>query len=181
MDRVYAIIASFAAAVLAIDQWTKNLTLKNFFHEGDSQPLLSWFSLTLVNNHGVAFGMFRGLPDGFRVGFLIALPLVVLTGVYFLIVRKLEAKEVLVPVAVGLVVGGALGNLVDRIRFHYVIDMVDWHYPMIGNSCLPLFYAGNDGRCHWPVFNIADSAIMIAMALLIWDSFRKSKQNPEKA
>jgi signal peptidase II len=173
MDRVYAIIMSFAAAVLALDQWTKNLTLKNFFEPGDTYSVWSWFNITLVHNTGVAFGMFRGLPDGLRIAFLLALPVVVLANLWYFMVRKLKSEDVLQSVAIGLVVGGAIGNVIDRIRFGFVIDMIDWHYPMLGNSCLPLFYPMSAGRCHWPVFNIADSAICIAIGLLVWDSFRK--------
>ncbi len=176
MDRVYAIIASFAAAVLAVDQWTKNLTLKNFFQEGQSESILSWFNITLVYNHGVAFGLFRGLPDGIRVAFLLVLPAVVLTSLWFFMVRKFTKDDVLQSIAVGLVVGGAIGNVIDRVRLGYVVDMVDWHYPMLGNSCLPLFYPMSQGRCHWPVFNIADSAICVAIVLLLIDSYRSSKK-----
>jgi signal peptidase II len=181
MDRIYAIIASFGAAVLAVDQWSKHLTLKSFFHEGQTTSIFSWFNLTLVHNHGVAFGMFRGLPDEVRLGFLLALPPVVLFALWFFMVRKLPKEETLVPIALGLVLGGAIGNLIDRIRFGYVIDMIDWHYPMIGQSCIPLFYPMSTDRCHWPVFNVADSAITIAMALLIWDSVRKGRLEANKS
>ncbi len=176
MDRIYAIITSFGAAVLALDQWSKHLTLKNFFEEGQTVSVLSWFNLTLVHNHGVAFGLFRDLPEEVRLIFLLALPPTILFLLWFFMVRKLPKEETLVPIALGLVLGGALGNLVDRIRFGYVVDMVDWHYPMIGNSCMPLFYPMSSGRCHWPVFNIADAAISIAMGLLIWDSIRKGRE-----
>ena len=91
-------------------------------------------------------------------------------------VRKFTKDDVLQSIAVGLVVGGAIGNVIDRVRLGYVVDMVDWHYPMLGNSCLPLFYPMSQGRCHWPVFNIADSAICVAIVLLLIDSYRSSKK-----
>jgi signal peptidase II len=80
----------------------------------------------------------------------------------------------------GLVFGGAIGNLIDRIRFGYVIDFIDWFYPSANGQCIPLFYYQPGSGCHWPVFNIADSAISIAVVLLMIDSFVNSKESHSK-
>ena len=81
----------------------------------------------------------------------------------------------------GLVFGGAVGNMIDRVRFGYVIDFIDWFYPSSSGSCIPLFYPmSQTGSCHWPVFNIADTAISIAMGLLIVYSFKQGKEEENK-
>ena len=182
MSRVYSIILSLAALVLALDQWTKQSALTALSREGDSVPVFGWFHFTLVHNHAAAFGVFHGIPESLRVGFLMILPLAVLSLLWWFFVRKMSPSETLAPVTMGLVVGGAIGNLIDRIRFGFVIDFIDWFYPSKG-SCLPLFFPGptNElgGSCHWPVFNVADSAISIAMVLLVITSFLDSKNAKE--
>ena len=172
MSRIYAIILSWGAAVIALDQWTKELALETFAMEGDSKSFLSWWNFTLVHNYGAAFGMFRGLPDSIRVMFFVLLPLTVLGLLWWFYVRKFDPKERLGPIAMGLVLGGALGNLIDRIRHGYVIDFVDWFYHSRG-ECLPPIHKFTADSCHWPVFNVADTAISIAMGLLIIHSFKK--------
>jgi signal peptidase II len=171
MSRVYAIILSIGAFIIALDQWTKNYALEHLPREGASIDFLSWWNWTLVHNHGAAFGMLRDLPDSIRVTFFIIMPLTVLTVLWFAFVRHFKPHMTLGPVAMGLVLGGALGNLIDRIRFGYVIDFVDWFYKGDG-SCLPLFFRMPGNECHWPVFNVADSSILIAFSLMIWDSIK---------
>ncbi len=175
MGRISAIIFSIAAFVISLDQYTKNLILELLSHEGQSRPFLPWFNFTLVYNPGAAFGIMRNLPDPFRSWFFYLLPIAVLCALWFLFVRKLDPKELLAPVAMGLVFGGAIGNLIDRIRFGYVVDFIDWSYPS-GSSCLPLFYHFTQERCHWPKFNIADAAISVAAVLLVFHSFKKEQE-----
>jgi len=178
MSRIYAIILCLGSLVISLDQWTKNLAIETLKTEGTSIPFLSWFNWTLVHNHGAAFGMLRNLPDSVRVTFFIVMPLAVLTILWFTIVRHIKPIQKITPVAMGLVLGGALGNLIDRIRFGYVIDFVDWFYPSSGDSCIPLFYRIGGSGCHWPVFNVADIAINIAVVLLIIDSFKNGSPEP---
>lgn len=180
MSRLYAIILCLGAFVISLDQWTKYLSLEALVHEGQSIPYLSWFNFTLVHNHGAAFGMLRDLPDGVRTIFFLLMPLCVLGILWWSLVRHLKAHQRLVPMAMGLVFGGAIGNLIDRIRFGYVIDFIDWFYPSSDGTCIPLFYYQPGSGCHWPVFNIADSAISIAVVVLLIDSFRQSKKPSEK-
>jgi signal peptidase II len=170
MSRVYAIILSFGAFVVALDQWTKQIALSNFTHPGDTSPFLSWWNWTLVHNYGAAFGSFRGLPESVRVIFLLLMPLSVLGLLWWFYVRKYPRNAILGPLAMGFVLGGAVGNLIDRLRFGYVIDFIDWFYPSSG-SCLPAFSHFTPDTCHWPVFNVADSAIFVAVTLLIAESF----------
>ncbi len=180
MSRIYSLILSIGVFVLALDQWTKNLILEHFPREGDLTPWLSWFHIHRVHNYGVAFGNLRNLPDGLRPVLLILLPIAILTGLWYFYVRKFQKKELLGPIAMGLVLGGAIGNLIDRLRFGYVVDFVDWFYPSNG-GCLPGFSKFTPETCHWAVFNVADSAISVAMVILIADSFLNPKDDAKKA
>jgi signal peptidase II len=180
MSRIYAIILCLGAFVISTDQWTKYLALEKLQFEGQSIPFWSWFSFTLVHNHGAAFGMLRTLPDSIRVAFFLMMPLAVLGILWWSLVRHYKSDQVLAPLAMGLVLGGALGNLIDRMRFGYVIDFVDWFYPSNDGSCIPLFFYQPGSGCHWPVFNIADSAISIAVVLLAIDSWRNPTTPPQK-
>jgi len=174
MSRIYSIILSLAALVVTLDQGTKQLALETFTREGESRPFLSWFHFTLVYNYGAAFGILRNLPESIRVIFFSVLPIVVIAVLWFAYVRKFRTTERLGPIAIGLVVGGALGNLIDRLRHGYVVDFIDWFYRS-DKECIRFFYPFTTGTCHWPVFNIADAAITIAMFLLVFHSAQDPK------
>lgn len=176
MVRIYSILGVVGCLILGLDQWTKQIALEVLRFEGDSRGFLSWWSWTLVYNRAAAFGIFSSLPfvetEAVRIGFLLAVPVLVLGLLWYFYIRKFEVGENYRPAVMGLVVGGAIGNLIDRIRFGYVIDFVDWFYPTSSGKCIPLFFLGSEGTgCHWPVFNIADSAISVALVLLLLEPF----------
>ncbi|MEZ4814887.1 MAG: signal peptidase II [Bdellovibrionota bacterium] len=182
MTRIYSILGVIGCLILGLDQWTKQLALEVLRFEGDSKGFLSWWSWTLVYNRAAAFGIFSSIPfvdtEAVRIGFLLAVPVVVLGLLWYFYIRKFEANENYRPAVMGLVVGGAIGNLIDRIRFQYVVDFVDWFYPSASGKCIPLFFPGQNGTtCHWPVFNIADSAISVALVLLILEPFVLKQQS----
>jgi len=166
-------ILSLGIVVISLDQWTKIKALSVLQTEGSSQGFLSWWSWTLVHNYGAAFGMLKNVPASIRTVFFLLMPLTILIVLWWTYVRRFKSSEILGPLAMGLVFGGALGNMIDRVKYGYVIDFVDWFYPSSSGSCIPLFFpAQPQGTCHWPVFNIADSAISIAMILLFIHSFK---------
>lgn len=172
VTRIYSILGVVSCLILGLDQWTKQIALELLRFEGDTKGFLSWWSWTLVYNRAAAFGIFSSLPfvetEAVRIGFLLAVPVLVLGLLWFFYIRNFEINENYRPAVMGLVVGGAIGNLIDRIRFGYVVDFVDWFYPTANGKCIPLFFLGSDNNtCHWPVFNIADSAISVALVLLI--------------
>ena len=141
-----------SALTLAADQAAKHLVAAAF-HPGDSLPLVPGIlHLTYVQNTGAAFGLFKGQQLLF-----IGLSLLVIAWIarQFLAVRPLPAA---VAWAYALVLGGAAGNLIDRLRFGYVVDFLDVRV--------------------WPVFNIGDSAITIGVALLIWRACIPSSSKP---
>lgn len=129
-----------AGAVLVLDQLTK-LLIVGSFAPAQSLPLLPpVLQFTYVQNTGAAFGMFQGRPWVFAI---------IAAGIIIWIARELRHGGLTPPLAAayGLVLGGAAGNLIDRLRLGYVIDFIDLRV--------------------WPVFNVADSAITIGVTLLI--------------
>ena len=144
---------ALALAVLVADQLTKWLALTSL---DLYQPwaVTSFFNLVLVWNRGVSFGLFRDAGDH---GPWLLMALAAAIGA-FLIVWLVREGRPLTRLAIWLVLAGAVGNLIDRVRFGAVVDFLDFHL------------AGY----HWPAFNVSDSAIVIGAGLILLDSFRLS-------
>lgn len=145
-------------AVLVLDQWTKWLVELHLPHH-TAHPLIPGFlNLTHVRNTGVAFGLFATDHGGGSL-LLVLLGLGALTavGAYFWFT---PSRDRILLTALALVVGGAVGNLIDRIGSGAVTDFID-------------VYVGNH---HWPSFNVADSAISVGIVLMAIDSFRPRPQ-----
>lgn len=144
-----------ASVVLVLDFATKRWVESALFH-GEQIPLTSFFNLVLTYNAGAAFS-FLSDAAGWQRWFFSAIA----GGASVLIVYLLRkhAAEKLFCVALSLILGGALGNLWDRITLGHVVDFLDFH--AVGY--------------HWPAFNVADSAIFIGAMLLIVDSFRRKE------
>ncbi|MFL1462580.1 signal peptidase II [Roseococcus sp. DSY-14] len=142
-----------AAAAFLVDQATKLWALAALWppHQVVMEVLPVW-NLRLGFNTGVTFGMFRdGLAD--NVWILVAIKLAVVAMLLAWLWRSALRAE---AVGLGLVIGGAAGNILDRVRIGAVVDFLDWHY----------------GGWHWPTFNMADVAIVCGVALLAWTSLR---------
>lgn len=139
--------------VLVLDQVTKQAVTANFQY-GESKVIFSWFNLVLAHNTGAAFSFLAGASGWQREFFIIVT--VTISFVLMWMLKNNRSNRVL-SIALALVIGGALGNLYDRVVHGYVIDFVQWHA------------AGY----FWPAFNVADSAICVGAGLLIFDSFRK--------
>lgn len=116
--------------------------------------VLPVLNLILIRNDGVSFGMLGGLAPWW------ALVLLALAVIAWLSVWLWRSQGRLLSVALGLIIGGALGNVVDRIRFQAVTDFLDFHL----------------ATYHWPAFNLADVAVVCGATLLVWDSLRATKQ-----
>jgi signal peptidase II len=145
-----------AAAIVLADQLTKWLVLARFV-PGERVELASFFNMVLVFNKGAAFSFLAAAP-GWQTPLLAAFALGAAVVVSVLLVRAPRRRMLCAGLA--LILGGALGNLVDRLRFGHVVDFLDFHA------------AG----WHWPAFNLADSAITIGAALLILDGFRRHER-----
>jgi signal peptidase II len=160
-----------SALVIALDQGTKYLAsqLLALYQSVEFIPLLKF---TLLHNKGAAFS-FLSSAGGWQRWVFTILSLVV----SFIIVawlRRLSPREKWQAAGLALILGGALGNVIDRILHGYVVDFLDFYYP--AEQCLPLFYQLHTSvaECHWPAFNVADSAITVGVVLLLVDSLRSS-------
>jgi len=151
-------------AVLVVDQWSKWMVEVHLPHT-TSQPLIpGLLSFTHVKNTGVAFGLFAAHGAGGGSWLLVLMGLAALTAV-FLYFRFAPERNRLLLSSLALIVGGAVGNLIDRLTSGAVTDFVDVYV----------------GPHHWPAFNVADSAITIGIALMIVDSFRPHHRARERA
>ena len=142
-----------SAIVFGLDQLTKYAVTANF-QFGESRYIFSWFNLVLAHNTGAAFS-FLANASGWQREFFIVLTLVITAVLLWML--KNNHHNCVLSTALALVVGGALGNLYDRVVHGFVVDFVQWHA------------AGY----FWPAFNVADSAICLGAVLLILDSLRK--------
>ena len=140
-----------ALAIIAADQLVKWVVLGRFA-PGEQRVVTDFFNLVLVFNKGAAFSLFAQAP-GWQAPLFIGFALVASGVVSWLLVK--DPHKRLFCLGLALILGGALGNVIDRLRFGHVVDFLDFH----------AFGA------HFPVFNVADSAITIGAALLILDGF----------
>lgn len=165
VPRKYLILLSTTGLVVSVDQLTKNV-VTNHFRLGETQPLLqNLLSLTRVHNSGAAFGLLATLPPNLREPFFFLVPAFVLAIIFFVIYR-LREHQAMSAQALALIVGGAFGNLADRIRLGFVIDFVDVHW--------------NNGW-HFPAFNVADAAITFGVALLLLGMLQeKENEGPDQ-
>lgn len=141
------------AVVIALDLWTKSL-VQSVFTYGEHLPLTSFFDLVLFHNEGAAFSFLAG-AGGWQRLFFSTFALVASAVIIHLLRRHPDKK--LFCFALGLILGGALGNLYDRLTLGYVVDFLFFHYQ----------------GYYWPAFNVADSAIFCGVVLLLWEEFRK--------
>lgn len=157
--------------VILLDQGSKYLAsqLLQLYQSVEFIPLLQF---TLLHNKGAAFS-FLGTAGGWQRWLFSVLALVV-SVIIIAWLRRLSPQEKWQAAGLALILGGALGNVIDRIGLGYVIDFIDFYYP--AEQCLPLFtrVITPVSECHWPAFNIADSSIFIGVVMLIVDSIRST-------
>ena len=147
--------------VFLADQLSKQWVLANF-DLFESVKLLPFFNFTYVRNYGAAFSFLSEAGGWQRWLFtLVAVGFSTLLTVWL---RKQSASLWKLNLAYTLVIGGALGNLIDRLMHGFVVDFIDFYW----------------GKSHYPAFNIADSAIFIGAVLIIWDSFFNSESKQDK-
>jgi signal peptidase II len=142
--------------VIALDQWSK-FAMRDLLAFGDVLPVTSFFDLVMVLNSGAAFS-FLSSASGWQRWFFIVLALGISVWLAVLIVR--HAAERLLPLCFALVLGGAIGNVIDRFYYGAVVDFLYFHIGPYG----------------WPAFNVADSAISVGLVLLIWDQLFGQRQ-----
>ena len=152
-SRKYVLFGVFLALSLGLDQWTKALARTHLRPLGPFKPKVvidGFFNLRYSENPGVAFGMLQQMPGGKFILTALAVAAIVLVIMYL---RRTDADATRLHVALGLVGGGALGNVIDRIKFGRVTDFIVWHV-----------------KAHeWPTFNVADAALCVGVGLMMLD------------
>jgi len=133
-------VLALSSLVVIVDRLTKYLLFRNLSEGKSVRVVPGLFHITLVLNSGAAFGLFKGRSVFFMVSSVLVIALI------FLYLWRGSCREILVMTALGLILGGAVGNLIDRVLFGYVIDFLDFRI--------------------WPVFNIADASITIGACIL---------------
>jgi signal peptidase II len=145
--------------MLVLDQWTKYL-IHSKFSWGESLVLIdSILALTYVRNTGAAFGLFNNAPSFLREPFFIIIPILAIGAISYLL-YTLPSSEKWNFWGYTLILTGAFGNLLDRIRLGYVVDFLDFHWKEV---------------YHWPAFNVADSCIVIGVGILFFLSLKSSR------
>lgn len=149
-----------AMLIVVADQYTKSLIV-TAFQLGEGVSVTAFFNLVRVHNLGAAFS-FLADAGGWQRGFFTALGVVASAIMTWLLFR--HAGQTLFSLALALVLGGAVGNVIDRIVYGYVVDFLDFYW----------------GSAHFPAFNLADSAITAGAACLILDEFLRSHKKDNK-
>ncbi len=142
--------------VLLLDQASKLAVIEQLAAYVDVIAITGFFNLVHVHNTGAAFSLFADQP-GWQRGFFIGVAALAAAVILYLL-HKTQGRR-LFSIALALILGGAIGNVIDRILYGHVIDFLDVYV----------------GRWHWPAFNVADAAISIGAVMLIWDGMRKPR------
>jgi len=158
-SRALAAWVAGAIVVALLDQFTKTL-VESALQPGESRTYTGFFNLVLAYNRGAAFSMLAD-ASGWQRPFFIAIAVVAIGVVVWLLAR--HTGDRVFCLGLMLILGGAMGNLWDRIVLGHVIDFLDFHA------------AGY----HWPAFNVADSGITVGAILLIYDGFRSPRREPK--
>jgi len=147
-----ALFSLMALGILVLDQLSKLIIVRSL-GLGQTLPVIPGvFNLVYVLNPGAAFGFLASLPDGVRNPFFVLISVAAAVLIIMYHARHLRS-QVLPSLALGMILGGAIGNLIDRLRYGMVIDFLDFYLD----------------RHHWPAFNVADSAISVGVSLMVLD------------
>jgi len=164
---------AIAAVVIALDQIGKHLAAALLeLHE--PLEVMPFLNLTLAHNTGAAFS-FLADGAGWQRWFFVVLALAV-SVVIVRWLQRLGSGERWSGIALSLILGGALGNVIDRVFLGHVIDFIDVYY--VAGTCMPLFQplpTAKGLQCHFAAFNLADSAISVGAVMMVVDAFRTSK------
>jgi signal peptidase II len=155
------LLLGWVTAIIVLDQLTKFIVNRTMpLHQ--SIPVIDdLFSLTYVRNTGAAFGMLAGSSAEFRWPFLVLFSVVAI-GFIIMMLRRLPDREIGLITALAFILGGAIGNLIDRIAYGEVIDFLDFYW----------------SNYHWPAFNVADSFITIGVIITVFYLIKAKGEDP---
>ncbi len=153
---------ALSCTIILIDWITKRVAVAYLAPHHSVNVIPGLFDLTYVENPGGVFGLLRGLEDGARgvIFTLVPLAAIALIGLYAL---RIPGAHRLTLASLALILGGAVGNLLDRIRLGYVVDFIDVYWR----------------EYHWPAFNVADSAICVGVGLLLLETIWQPSENAD--
>ena len=158
LTRKSKIILPIAFGAFALDRLTKLLIIERLELYRSVGVVEGFFDITHVRNTGAAFSFLAYLDESYRVPFFVVTSLAAI-GLLLFFVKETRPGETLLLAALALIMGGAMGNLTDRLLYGNVVDFIDWHV----------------GGHHWPAFNIADSCITVGVILLGFELLFKGK------
>ncbi len=159
MKKKYIILLATVAAVVPLDFATKAYISSTMFLHESFAVISGFFNITYVRNPGAAFSFLADAPPVFRLYFFVTVTVFAMALIVYHIVRT-KYEEPLMTFGLSLILSGALGNLIDRVRSGEVIDFIDVYIKSY----------------HWPAFNVADSAITVGAFLLLLEVFRGKKK-----
>ena len=155
-SKKYLIVAVISMLVIILDQYTKHLIIQSFALYESLDIIQNYVTIVHARNKGIAFGIFAAQGSGTQTILLIITSCLAIAFIFYL-VSSLKGKQLYATITLSFILGGAIGNLIDRIRWGEVVDFIDLHWH----------------RYHWPAFNVADSAISLGLVLLIIGMFTK--------
>jgi signal peptidase II len=160
MKRKYLILFSLSGLVLALDQWSK-LWISSHFELGFRKPLLgNWLVLVHAQNSDFAFGFFEHAPRPLQELFFVGVPVFALMLIVLIFI-KLQDDQMATSVALSTILAGAIGNLIDRVQFGYVVDLLEVH-------------AG--AKVFLPLFNLADLSILTGVFLMFINTVMQGRK-----
>ena len=157
--RHFYFLLSILWAVIALDQGTKWWVMANFSLHESKEIIAGFFHFTYIHNSGAAFGFLAKADGVWKQWFFIIVAIAAL-GFIFMTFKEYCTKSFIFTLGLGLIAGGAIGNLIDRVRFGVVVDFLD------------VFVSGH----HWPAFNVADAAICVGVGLFMYGTIFKDKE-----
>ncbi len=168
MKKKYLILLGLSFLIIALDQITK-MYIHNNFKIGESITVINnFFNFTYVKNYGAAFGFLNDSHPVFREIFFLSMPPFAILIILY-ILKNVPNHDTWQIVALSSIFGGAIGNYIDRLRFRYVIDFLDFHYK---------------NQWSYPAFNVADSAIVggvgVLLVLMVFETKREAQLKAQK-
>jgi len=148
LKRDYIAFLLIGASVALVDQITKGLIIDRFMLHESMEIIPGFFNITYIRNTGGAFGVLAGEASRWRIGLFLAVSCMALGIILYLYMRIPRGKTWL-DAGLAMTFGGAVGNVIDRVRLGEVVDFLDFHV----------------GTLHWPAFNVADSSISIGVGI----------------
>jgi signal peptidase II len=164
MKRKYWVLLITCLVVISLDQFTKYTVQKNLPLHHRVEVIPGFFNLTHVRNTGGAFGVFGGEKGGIGSILFVVVSLIAVGAIVFFFI-KIKEHEKTLALSFSLILGGAIGNLIDRLRYGEVVDFLDFHL----------------SAYHWPAFNIADSAICIGIGLMALEVLIRDRKKSVKS